>query len=397
MSLNNLDQVELTSKYALVRVDFNVPFVNGQITDTTRIERHLPTILELQEKGARIILVSHLGRPTASNQHELSLAPLASLIKEKFALNIKFVADTIGEKAKNAISELQDGEILLLENVRFYEQEEKNDPQFAQALANLADIYIQDAFSVAHRAHASTAGVGYLLPSYAGRAMQAELEALSKGLEAPEHPVIAIVGGAKVSTKIDLLLNLVSKVDALVIGGAMANTFLLAQGHQVGASLVEESLVETANLILRKAEEHNCALILPIDVVVAWHLKADSPYRVYGAEAVPNDGMILDIGERSRLIIEAAIKDAKTVLWNGPLGAFEFPPFNEGTNFAAKVAAAQTSQGKLISVAGGGDTVSALNQAGVDKEFSYISTAGGAFLEWLEGKELPGVKILYKA
>ncbi|MGC2024166.1 phosphoglycerate kinase, partial [Bradyrhizobium sp.] len=309
---------------------------------------------------------------------------------------VAFADDCVGEPAAKAVADMKDGDILCLENTRFHKEEEKNDPAFVTELAKLGDIWVNDAFSAAHRAHASTEGLGHKLPAYAGRTMQAELDALSKALEAPSRPVIAIIGGAKVSTKIDLLENLVSKVDALVIGGGMANTFLHAQGIGVGKSLAEKDLAPTALRILDKAEAANCAIILPVDAVVAFHFAANSPSHAFGLDAIPADGMILDVGPQSTVRIHAAIDDAATLVWNGPLGAFEMTPFDRGTLIAARHAAERTKAKKLVSVAGGGDTVAALNQAGVAGDFSYVSTAGGAFLEWMEGKPLPGVEVLKK-
>ena len=309
---------------------------------------------------------------------------------------VGFADDCVGDVAAKAVAAMKDGDILCLENTRFHKEEEKNDPAFVAELAKLGDIWVNDAFSAAHRAHASTEGLGHKLPAYAGRTMQAELDALGKALEAPARPVIAIIGGAKVSTKIDLLENLVSKVDALVIGGGMANTFLHAQGVGVGKSLAEKDLAATALRIIEKAETANCAIILPVDAVVAFHFAANSPSHAYGLDAIPSDGMILDVGPQSVARIHAAIDDAKTLVWNGPLGAFEMTPFDRGTMVAAKHAAERTKAKKLVSVAGGGDTVAALNQAGVAGDFSYVSTAGGAFLEWMEGKPLPGVEVLKK-
>ena len=308
-----------------------------------------------------------------------------------------FADDCVGEVAAKAVAAMKDGDILCLENTRFHKEEEKNDPAFVAELAKLGDIWVNDAFSAAHRAHASTEGLGHKLPAYAGRTMQAELDALAKALEAPTKPVIAIIGGAKVSTKIDLLENLVSKVDALVIGGGMANTFLHAQGVGIGKSLAEKDLAATALRIIDKAEAANCAIILPVDAVVAFHFAANSPSHAYGLDAIPPDGMILDVGPQSIARIHAAIDDAATLVWNGPLGAFEMTPFDRGTMVAARHAAQRTKAKKLISVAGGGDTVAALNQAGVAGDFSYVSTAGGAFLEWMEGKPLPGVEVLEHA
>ena len=388
-----LDDVDVKGKRVLLRVDLNVPMENGRVTDATRLERVAPTIIEISSKGGKVILLSHLGRPKGRDPRE-SLKPVATALAEVIGKPVAFADDCIGEIAQKAVAAMKDGDIVCLENTRFHKEEENNDPAFVAELAKLGDIWVNDAFSAAHRAHASTEGLGHVLPAYAGRAMQAELDALGKALEAPARPVIAIVGGAKVSTKIDLLENLVGKVDALVIGGGMANTFLHAQGVPVGKSLAERDLAATALRIIEKAEAANCAIILPVDAVVAFHFAAHSPSHAYGLDAIPPDGMILDVGPQSIMRIHAAIDDAATLVWNGPLGAFEMTPFDRGTMVAAKHAADRTKAKKLISVAGGGDTVAALNQAGVAQDFTYVSTAGGAFLEWMEGKPLPGVEVL---
>ena len=388
-----LDDVDVKGKRVLLRVDLNVPMEQGRVTDSTRLERVAPTITEIADKGGRVILLAHFGRPKGRDPKE-SLKPVAAALSHVINKPVAFADDCIGEVAQKAVAVMRDGDILCLENTRFYKEEEKNDPAFVAELAKFGDIWVNDAFSAAHRAHASTEGLGHKLPAYAGRSMQAELEALGKALEAPAHPVIAIVGGAKVSTKIDLLENLVSKVDALVIGGGMANTFLHAQGVGIGKSLAEKDLAATALRIMEKAQGTNCAIILPVDAVVAFHFSANSPAQAYGLDAIPSDGMILDVGPQSTARIHAAIDDAATLVWNGPLGAFEMTPFDRGTMVAARHAAERTRAKKLISVAGGGDTVAALNQAGVASDFSYVSTAGGAFLEWMEGKPLPGVEVL---
>lgn len=391
MAFRTLDDADVKSKRVLLRVDLNVPVAYGQVTDATRIERVKPTIMELHEKGAKVILLAHFGRPKGKVVEEDSLRQIVKTTEKILGHSVGFSEDCIGAPAKAAVDSMQDGDIVLFENTRFHAGEEKNDPAFAQALALNGDIFVNDAFSAAHRAHASTEGLAHLLPAYAGRSMQMELEALEKGLGNPAHPVVAIVGGAKVSTKIDLLNNLVEKVDALVIGGGMANTFLAAQGLDVGKSLCEHELGETARAILAKAKTTNCTVILPVDAVVAYRFEADAPNQHYGVDALPADGMMLDVGDGSIERINAAIDEAATLVWNGPLGAFELHPFDKGTVAAAKRAAERTRQGKLISVAGGGDTVAALNHAGVASDFTYISTAGGAFLEWMEGKPLPGV------
>jgi phosphoglycerate kinase len=388
-----LDDVDVKGKRVLLRVDLNVPMENGRVTDATRLERVAPTITEISEKGGKVILVAHFGRPKGRDPKE-SLKPVAAALAEVIKNEVAFADDCIGVSAQKAVAAMTDGDILCLENNRFHKGEENNDPAFVAELAKLGDIWVNDAFSAAHRAHATTEGLGHVLPAYAGRTMQAELEALAKALETPTKPVIAIIGGAKVSTKIDLLENLVKKVDAMVIGGGMANTFLHAQGVGIGKSLAEKDLAATALRIMERAEAANCAIILPVDAVVAFQFQANAPSHAYGLDAIPPDGMILDVGPQSIERILAAIDDAATLVWNGPLGAFELPPFDRGTVAAARHAATRTKAKKLISVAGGGDTVAALNQAGVAHDFTYVSTAGGAFLEWMEGKPLPGVEVL---
>ena len=395
-AFKTLDDFNPKGKRVLLRVDLNVPMDAGKVTDTTRIERVLPTIRELSSKGGKVVLLAHFGRPKGKPDPEMSLAPVADAVAVLLGKPVAFAADCIGEKAVQAVAGMADGDVLMLENTRFHAEEEKNDPDFVNALAANGDVYVNDAFSAAHRAHASTEGLAHHMPAFAGRAMQAELEALEKGLGNPSRPVIAIVGGAKVSTKIDLLEHLIDKVDALVIGGGMANTFLHAQGHNVGQSLCEKDLADTARRIMAKAEQGSCAIILPVDAVVAWHFEANAPHRTYGVDAIPDDGMILDAGQQSFERIRTAIEDAATLVWNGPLGAFEMKPFDEATMNAAHFAATLTKAGNLVSVAGGGDTVAALNQAGIADDFTYVSTAGGAFLEWMEGKELPGVAVLKK-
>ena len=392
-AFRTLDQVEVKGKRVLVRADLNVPVENGVVTDATRIDRVAPSITELADKGAKVILLSHFGRPKgrdAKNSLKPVVAELAHVIKRP----VKFADDCIGETAEQAVAELRPGNILCLENTRFYPGEENNDPEFAKALAKLGDIYVNDAFSVSHRAHASTEGIAHLLPAYAGRTLQTELDALVKALEHPDRPLTAIVGGAKVSTKLDLLGNLLRKIDVLIIGGAMANTFLLAQGKKVGKSLFEKDLVEIAKKILDEARANKRQIILPVDAVVAEKYEAHAPSRVVDVDHVGDNDMILDIGPRS---IEYAISElarSKTLVWNGPFGTFEIEPFDNGTDEVAEAAAELTQAGKLVSVAGGGDTVAALNAAGVADRLTYVSTAGGAFLEWLEGKALPGVEIL---
>ena len=393
-SFKTMDSLsDLRGKRVLVRVDLNVPMIDGKVSDLTRIERIAPTIRELHEKGAKVILLAHFGRPKGVDT-TLSLAPVAVSASHVFRCPVAFACDCIGAPAEAAIAAMNDGDILCLENTRFHKGEEANDPAFVSALASLGDIFINDAFSAAHRAHATTEGLAHQLPSYAGRTMQAELEALEKGLGKPVKPVVAIVGGAKVSTKIDLLMNLVKKVDALVIGGGMANTFLAAKGINVGKSLCEHDLAPTARQIMIEAATAGCAIVLPEDGVVAREFKANAANEVVDVNNIPADAMMLDVGPKSVAAISAWIEKAHTLVWNGPLGAFEITPFDTATVAAAKVAARQTKAGKLTSVAGGGDTVSALNHAGVVDDFTYVSTAGGAFLEWMEGKVLPGVEVL---
>lgn len=388
-----LDQADVKNKRVLVRVDLNVPMDNGRVTDATRIERIAPTIIEIADKGGKVILLAHFGRPKGRDPKD-SLKPVAAAVADILKRPVSFAEDCVGDVAKAAIDKMQPGDILCLENTRFHKEEEKNDPAFVEKLAALGDLYVNDAFSAAHRAHASTEGLGHKLPTYAGRTMQAEIEALSKALEAPSRPVAAVAGGAKVSTKLDLLGNLLDKVDVLIIGGAMANTFLLALGKPVGASLCERDLVDTAREIMDKAKSKNREIVLPVDVVVAKDFKAHAPSRVADVDQVGPDEMILDIGPKSIAHVVSVLARCKTLVWNGPFGAFEMEPFDTGTVEAAEAAAELTQAGKIVSVAGGGDTVAALNAAGAADRFSYVSTAGGAFLEWLEGKSLPGVEIL---
>ncbi|WP_029076662.1 phosphoglycerate kinase [Kaistia adipata] len=393
-TFRTLDTADVKGKRVLIRVDLNVPMKDGMVTDDTRIRAILPTVRDVSKRGGKAILLAHFGRPKGERVADMSLAPVVPALETLLGRPVAFAHDCIGNDAAQAIAKMSDGDVLLLENTRFHKGEEKNDPIFVASLAELGDLYVNDAFSAAHRAHASTEGLAHHLPAYAGRSMQAELDALGKALTSPKRPVIAIVGGAKVSSKIDLLENLVGKVDALVIGGGMANTFLHAQGLPVGKSLCEKDLADTARRIMAKAESANCAIILPVDATVAYHFEAHAPNQTYGVDAIPEDGMILDVGGLSIERISAAIDDAATLVWNGPLGAFEMEPFDRGTVAAARHAAKRTKEGHLLSVAGGGDTVAALNHAGVADDFSYVSTAGGAFLEWLEGKPLPGVEVL---
>ena len=392
-NFRTLDDADVRGKRVLLRLDLNVPTENGEVTDTTRLERVVPTIREIADKGGKVILLSHFGRPKEHNAKD-SLKPVAAKLSEVLGRPVGFVDDCVGQRAEAAVKAMQPGEIVCLENTRFHPQEEKNDPAFVAQIAQLGDIYVNDAFSAAHRAHASTEGLAQKLPAYAGRAMQAELEALSKALEQPGRPVTAIVGGAKISTKLDLLGNLLKKVDVLIIGGAMANTFLLAQGRGVGKSLVERELLPTAQEILAKAKADKREILLPVDAVVARKFEAHAPSRVVDVTGVADDEMILDIGPRSIEQVASVLARSRTLVWNGPFGAFEMEPFDTGTVEAAEAAAELTEAGKLVSVAGGGDTVAALNAAGAADRFTYVSTAGGAFLEWMEGKPLPGVEAL---
>ncbi|WP_025899224.1 phosphoglycerate kinase [Sneathiella glossodoripedis] len=390
----NLDALEAKDKTVLVRVDLNVPMKDGNVSDFTRIQRVAPTIRELSKSGAKVVLLSHFGRPKGQIVPEMSLEPVANALASELAMDVAFASDCIGSGAADTISSLEGGDVALLENVRFHAGEEKNDPEFAAELAKLGDIYVNDAFSCSHRAHASTEALARLLPAYAGRNMEAELSALEAALGAPKRPVMAIVGGAKISTKLDLLFNLIEKVDTLVIGGGMANTFLNARGIDVGASLCEHDLADTAREILSKAERVGCEVLLQEDAVLAKEFKADAENRTAPVTDVASDEMMLDIGAKSAAQLKEKLATCKTLIWNGPLGAFEISPFGEGTFSVAREAAQLTKSGALITVAGGGDTVAALANAGVSEEFTYISTAGGAFLEWMEGKELPGVKAL---
>lgn len=390
MAWKTLDDIDLDGKRVLVRVDINVPMENGKVTDITRIARIAQTVYDIQDAGGKVILMAHYGRPKGKVVEEMSLIHIAPAVADELGVPITF-ADS---DYRDAVKEMQNDEVLLLENLRFNPGEEANDMGFAKRLASLCDVYVNDAFSAAHRAHASTHAIATLRPSCAGRLMAQELSALEAALGTPKRPVVAIVGGAKVSTKLDLLGNLVGKVDHLVIGGGMANTFLAAQGINVGQSLCEHDLADTAREILSKAEAAGCEIILPRDIVVAREFKAGADSETVVPDACPADAMILDAGPATVAYIKEVLENAKTLIWNGPLGAFEIEPFNAATNAAAKVAAKLTNSGKLISVAGGGDTVAALNQADAADKFTYISTAGGAFLEWMEGKELPGIAAL---
>ncbi len=392
-----IDQLNVAGKRVLVRADLNVPLKDGRVTDDTRIARTVPTLVELAKRGARVIVTSHLGRPQGGPSLDLSLKPIAESLERILGRAVPFASDCIGPAAENIVAAMRDGDIVLLENLRFHPEEEKNDVGFAQKLAALADFYVGDAFSCAHRAHASTEAIARLLPAAAGRLMQAELEALSKALESPTHPVAALVGGAKISTKLAVLGHLVGRVDVLVVGGAMANTFLHAMGVAVGTSLCERDMAKEALAILETAAKAGCEVVLPIDAVVAAAFKAGAASQAVAIAAVPADRMILDIGPLSAADLERRLAACRTLLWNGPLGAFEVAPFDAGTNAVARAAARLTAAGQLVTVAGGGDTVAALAHAGVIDAFTYVSTAGGAFLEWLEGRDLPGVAALRRA
>ncbi|HXP77066.1 MAG TPA: phosphoglycerate kinase [Stellaceae bacterium] len=390
-----LDDLSPRGKRVLVRVDLNVPLKDGRVSDATRIERAAPTLRELSEKGAKVIVLSHFGRPKGKPDPAFSLKPLVEPLSQALAGKpVAFAADCVGPEAERVVAAMKPGDIALLENLRFHPEEEANDIGFARGLAALGDLYVNDAFSAAHRAHASTEALAHLLPAAAGRLMQAELEALGAALETPRRPVAALVGGAKVSTKLDLLNFLVRKVNILVIGGAMANTLLFARGIEIGKSLSERDMAETARGVLTKASEAGCAVALPVDAVVAREFKANAAAETVAIESVPKDAMILDIGPRTVAAIAAKLEASKTLVWNGPLGAFETPPFERGTVEVARRVAELTRAKRLLSVAGGGDTVAALAQAGVTGDLTYVSTAGGAFLEWLEGRELPGVAAL---
>lgn len=388
------DAGNLTGKVALVRVDFNVPMENGLVTDDTRLRAAVDTVQTLRTAGAKVVLLSHFGRPKGQRVAELSLAPIAGAFAKVLGANVSFVADCKGEHAKKAIADLKPAGVILLENTRFYKGEEKGDLDLAKEIAALGDLYVNDAFSAAHRRHVTTAVLAELLPAYAGINMEEELDALDKALGRPVRPVLAIVGGAKVSSKIELLKHLVTKVDALAIGGGMANTFLFARGYAVGKSLCERDLIDTAKEIEAIAKAAGCDILLPRDVVVAKEFKAHAAHRTCGLDEVADDEMILDAGPQSVAILATAMDVAKTLVWNGPLGAFELEPFDKATVSAAKAAAVRAKAGKLVAVAGGGDTVAALHHAGVAQDFTFVSTAGGAFLEWMEGKELPGVQAL---
>jgi phosphoglycerate kinase len=392
-----LDDLDVAGKRVLVRADLNVPMQDGKVTDATRIERLAPTLNELRQKRARVIVLSHFGRPKGKPDPSMSLKPLAPALGAALGgAEIAFAADCVGKPAEEVVGRLRDGQVALLENLRFHAEEEKNDAGFARKLAALGDVYVNDAFSAAHRAHASTEAIARLLPSAAGRLMQAELDALGKSLDRPARPLAAVVGGAKVSTKLDLLGNLIGKVDMLVIGGGMANTFLFASGIDIGKSLCEREMADTARRVAADAAAAGKRIVLPVDAVVAPALTAGNAAQTVPIGRVPADAMILDLGPRSVAETIEAVGGCRTLVWNGPVGAFEHAPFDKGTVALAKAVAKLTGEGKLLSVAGGGDTVAALAHAGVEDKFSYVSTAGGAFLEWLEGKELPGVAALMR-
>jgi phosphoglycerate kinase len=394
MTFKTLDDADLTGKRALVRVDFNVPMEDGRVTDDTRLRAAKPTVDKLRAGGAKVILLAHFDRPKGKVVPSMSLQPIVGPLSEVLGAPVAFATDCVGQRAREAVNAMAAGDVLLLENVRFHAGEEANERAFADALAANGDLYVNDAFSAAHRAHASTEGLAHRLPAYAGEQMRLELDALDRALGRPERPVMGIVGGSKVSTKLDLLKHLVTKLDKLAIGGGMANTFLYAQGHDVGASYCEKDLAETAREIIRLAGQNNCKLFLPLDVVVAEKMAPGAPARVRDPGSIDDDERILDAGPESVERLCRAMGNSKTLIWNGPLGVFEIPPFDKGTVGAAKHAAELAKAGKLVAVAGGGDTVAALNAAGVSQDFTFVSTAGGAFLEWMEGKELPGVAAL---
>jgi phosphoglycerate kinase len=395
--LRTLDDLEVGGRTVLVRLDLNVPMQDGEVTDRSRIERSVPTVKELLAKNAKVVVLAHFGRPKGKRESSMSLRPLCKPLGNALGgIQVAFAEDCIGEPARRAVAALKPGGVLLLENLRFHAGEEKNEKAFADELASLGELFVDDAFSAAHRAHASITGLAERLPAAAGRLMQAEVEALSKALEHPERPLAALVGGAKVSTKLELLGNLIAKVDRLVLGGGMANTFLHAQGTAVGHSLCEQDMAGTARQIMADARTKGCEVVLPVDGRIATKLEAGAPSRLVPIGEVPQDAMILDIGPASIKRIQGLVDGCKTVVWNGPLGAFEIPPFDAGTTEVAKRVAERTRSGRLMSVAGGGDTLAALAHAGVLDQLSYVSTAGGAFLEWLEGKELPGVAVLQR-
>ena len=394
MTFRTLDGLDVKGKRVLLRIDLNVPTADGKVTDNTRIVRQAPTIRELADKGGRVIILAHFERPGGKVVPSMSLSQVVPAVADVMGKPVGFAEGCVGAEAEKAIAAMKDGDVLVLENTRFHKGEEKNEPEFTKQLAALGDLYVNDAFSAAHRAHASTEGLAKFLPAYAGRAMESELKHLEKALANPQRPLMAVVGGAKVSSKIDLLENLIGKVDTLVIGGAMANTFLAAQGLSVGRSLHEPDLLDTARKVASKAAEKGCTLLLPSDVVVAKEFRVHAPHQTVAVDKIGADDMALDVGPATIAAFKTKLSAARTLVWNGPFGAFETEPFDAGTVAAAKAVAEATKAGHLLSVAGGGDTVAALSHAGVEEDLTYVSTAGGAFLEWLEGKELPGVKVL---
>lgn len=398
MAFKTIDDLgDLSGKRALVRVDLNVPMADGRVTDLTRVHALAPTVNDLTAKGAKVLLLAHFGRPKGAKHSEMSVSMTLDALQEVLEREVMFVPEIAGDVVAQSVGIMADGDIALLENSRFWPGEEKNDPELAKAIAANGDLYVNDAFSAAHRAHVTTEALAHLLPAYAGRSMEAELKALEAALGNPEHPVAAVVGGAKVSSKLDVLNHLVTKVDHLIIGGGMANTFLAARGVNVGKSLCEHDLADTANAILEAADAAGCTVHLPYDVVVAKEFRANPPVRTVNVHEVAEDEMILDVGPAAVEALADVLKTCRTLVWNGPLGAFEIAPFDTATVALARTAAALTKEGSLVSVAGGGDTVAALAHAGVTEDFSFISTAGGAFLEWMEGKDLPGVKALQKS
>ena len=393
--VRTVDGLDVKGKRVLVRVDFNVPMQDGEVTDTTRITRVLPTVKQLANGGAKVIVLSHLGRPKGQRSPETSLAPVAAKVAELMGgTKVHFIKDCVGEEAKRGVDALKPGEVAVLENLRYHAGEEENDAGFAKQLAELGDLYVDDAFSSSHRAHASVEGITHLLPAYAGLLMMAEIRALDRALEHPARPVMAIAGGAKVSTKIQVLTNLTARMDHLVLAGGMASTFLYAQGVEIGNSLCQPDAVPVVKEIMARAKQHGCEIVLPHDFVVAKELKAGAEWHVCDAGKIPQDQMILDMGPKSVADLKRRFAEMKTLVWNGPVGAFEFEPFGKGTFELMQAAARLVRDGKLVAIAGGGDTVAALNIAGVGEDFTYVSTAGGAFLEWLEGKTLPAVAAL---
>ena len=396
MDFQSIKTLDIKGKTVLLRADLNVPKQDNHVTDTTRIDRLKPTITYLRDQGAKVLILSHFGRPEGEQNPEMSLAFLAPALEQNWGVSVRFAQECIGEAAKAAANTASSGDVILLENVRFHKGEKANDPEFSKELATLGDIYVNDAFSASHRAHASTAGIAEFLPSAAGLLMQEELDALTKALEIPEKPVLAVTGGSKISTKLGVLENLIEKVDFLVLGGGMANTFLYANGISMGASLCEKDMAETAKGIMEKAKSVGCEIILPKDVVVVRELKENAEHTIVDVNNIPDDQMAIDIGPETIAYITDRVKSSRTVVWNGPMGVFEIKPFDKGTNKIAEIVASQTKVGQCTSIAGGGDTVAALENAKAASDFSYISTAGGAFLEWLEGKELPGVVALCK-